>query len=149
MSTLVLVGDSVFDNASYVNGPDVRAQVETKMPDDWAVSLLAVDGSYILDVPNQLTNRLSINGFRRPDGDHFVIQGFHRSQHIVALPPTGGSNEQSPKTPYHPQKRRDVDLFEPPPTGEEAHFLKNPIGVADRIFLEFPQSFDSEVPTSS
>ena len=35
MSTLVLVGDSVFDNASYVNGPDVRAQVETKMPDDW------------------------------------------------------------------------------------------------------------------
>ena len=43
MSTLVLVGDSVFDNASYVNGPDVRAQVETKMPDDWAVSLLAID----------------------------------------------------------------------------------------------------------
>ena len=54
MSTLVLVGDSVFDNAAYVNGPDVRAQVEIKMPDDWAVSLLAVDGSYILDVPNQL-----------------------------------------------------------------------------------------------
>ena len=54
MSTLVLVGDSVFDNAAYVNGPDVRAQVETEMPDDWAVSLLAVDGSYILDVPNQL-----------------------------------------------------------------------------------------------
>ena len=26
MSTLVLVGDSVFDNAAYVNGPDVRAQ---------------------------------------------------------------------------------------------------------------------------
>ena len=44
MSTLVLVGDSVFDNAAYVNGPDVRAQVGTKMPDDWAVSLLAVDG---------------------------------------------------------------------------------------------------------
>ena len=54
MSTLVLVGDSVFDNAAYVTGPDVRAQVETKMPDDWAVSLLAVDGSYILDIPNQL-----------------------------------------------------------------------------------------------
>ena len=54
MSTLVLVGDSVFDNAAYVNGPDVRDQVETKMPDDWAVSLLAVDGSYILDVQNQL-----------------------------------------------------------------------------------------------
>ena len=54
MSTLVLVGDSVFDNAAYVNGPDVSDQVEAKMPDDWAVSLLAVDGSYILDVQNQL-----------------------------------------------------------------------------------------------
>ena len=54
MSTLVLVGDSVFDNAAYVNGPDVRDQVETKVLDDWAVSLLAVDGSYILDVQNQL-----------------------------------------------------------------------------------------------
>jgi len=37
MSTLVLVGDSIFANAAYVNGPDVRAQVETKMPEDWAV----------------------------------------------------------------------------------------------------------------
>ena len=54
MSTLVLVGDSVFANAAYVNGPDVRDQIETKMPDDWAVSLLAVDGSYIFDVQNQL-----------------------------------------------------------------------------------------------
>ena len=54
MRNLVLVGDSIFDNAAYVDGPDVRAQVETKMPDDWTVSLLAVDGSYILDVPGQL-----------------------------------------------------------------------------------------------
>ena len=44
----------MFDNAAYVNGPDVRAQVGTKMPDDWAVSLRAVDGSYILDVPSRL-----------------------------------------------------------------------------------------------
>ena len=54
MSNLVLVGDSVFDNAAYVNGPDVRAQVETKLPDDWTVSLLAVDGCYTLDVLAQL-----------------------------------------------------------------------------------------------
>ena len=54
MSHLVLVGDSVFDNAAYVNGPDVRAQVETKLPDDWTVSLLAVDGCYTLDVLAQL-----------------------------------------------------------------------------------------------
>ena len=54
MSRLVLVGDSVFDNAAYVTGPDVRTQVETKMPAGWSVSLLAVDGSFIMDVPSQL-----------------------------------------------------------------------------------------------
>ena len=54
MSRLVLVGDSVFDNAAYVTGPDVRTQVETKMPAGWSVSLLAVDGSFIIDVPTQL-----------------------------------------------------------------------------------------------
>ena len=54
MSHLILVGDSVFDNAAYVDGPDVRAQVETNMPCDWTVSLLAVDGAYILDIPDQL-----------------------------------------------------------------------------------------------
>ena len=55
MNHLVLAGDSVFDNAAYVSGPDVREQVETAMPEDWAVSLLAVDGAYILDVPAQLS----------------------------------------------------------------------------------------------
>ena len=54
MDRVVLVGDSVFDNAAYVNGPDVLAQVETKLRADWAVSLLAVDGSLINDVPTQL-----------------------------------------------------------------------------------------------
>ena len=54
MSRLVLVGDSVFDNAAYVTGPDVRTQVETKIPAGWSVSLLAVDGSFIFDVPAQL-----------------------------------------------------------------------------------------------
>ena len=52
MSNLVLVGDSVFDNAAYVNGSDVRDQVETKLPDDWTVSLLAVDGCYTSTAAN-------------------------------------------------------------------------------------------------
>ena len=54
MSRVILVGDSVFDNAAYVTGPDVATLVERAMPVDWSVSLLAVDGHYILDVPNQL-----------------------------------------------------------------------------------------------
>ena len=65
MSRLVLVGDSVFDNAAYVTGPDVRTQVETKMPAGWSVSLLAVDGSFIFDVPTQLHHL--------PDGSKLVV----------------------------------------------------------------------------
>lgn len=56
MSHLILAGDSVFDNAAYVDGPDVRAQVETKISSDWTVSLVAVDGAYIADVPDQIGN---------------------------------------------------------------------------------------------
>ena len=56
MNHLILAGDSVFDNAAYVDGPDVRTQVETDMPSDWTVSLLAVDGAYIVDVPGQIGN---------------------------------------------------------------------------------------------
>lgn len=65
MSNLVLAGDSIFDNAAYVDGPDVRAQVETKMPNDWSVTLLAVDGCYILDVPAQLE--------QKPDDTSFLV----------------------------------------------------------------------------
>jgi len=65
MSNLVLAGDSIFDNAAYVDGPDVRAQIETKMPNDWSVSLLAVDGCYILDVPSQLE--------QIPDDTNFLV----------------------------------------------------------------------------
>ena len=54
MSHVVLVGDSVFDNAAYVTGPDVGTLVEKAMPTDWNVSILAVDGSVIPDVPTQL-----------------------------------------------------------------------------------------------
>jgi hypothetical protein len=54
MNRVVLAGDSVFDNAPYVEGPDVCAQVEAKLPAGWSVSMLAIDGSFIPDVPAQL-----------------------------------------------------------------------------------------------
>lgn len=54
MPSIILAGDSILDNAAYVDGPDVRAQVESKLPSGWSASLLAVDGSYIADVSDQI-----------------------------------------------------------------------------------------------
>src|SRR5678816_3159912 len=55
MPHLVLLGDSIFDNAAYTNGgPDVVAQLRALLPKDWKASLLAVDGSTTDDVPAQL-----------------------------------------------------------------------------------------------
>jgi|SRR5215470_8983960 len=55
MTHIVLLGDSIFDNASYTRGgPDVTAQVREILPKGWKASLLAVDGSVTLNVPDQL-----------------------------------------------------------------------------------------------
>lgn len=55
MYHLVLLGDSIFDNAAYV-GTDlpVIEQVKNRLPKGWNVSLLAVDGDTTVDVPGQL-----------------------------------------------------------------------------------------------
>ena len=55
MPHLVLLGDSIFDNASYVRGgPDVRTQLAAVLPPEWRVTLAAVDGAVLADVPRQL-----------------------------------------------------------------------------------------------
>lgn len=55
MSHIVLLGDSIFDNASYVqDGPDVIAQLQMKLPETWTATLNAVDGSKVNDVYAQL-----------------------------------------------------------------------------------------------
>ncbi len=53
---LVLLGDSILDNASYVPGrrPAVIDQVRNRMPEGWSATLLARDGSVIDDVHRQL-----------------------------------------------------------------------------------------------
>jgi hypothetical protein len=67
MSHVVLLGDSIFDNAAYVRGgPAVIDQVRERMPDGWRATLCAVDGSVIEDVHGQLE--------RMPDGpSHLVV----------------------------------------------------------------------------
>ncbi len=55
MKHIVLLGDSIFDNAAYVSGhPDVIRQLRTILPKDWQASLLAVDGSVTADVLTQI-----------------------------------------------------------------------------------------------
>ena len=56
MSHVVLLGDSIFDNAAYVEPgePDVVAQLRDRLPEPWEATLLAVDGHEIRDVPGQL-----------------------------------------------------------------------------------------------
>jgi hypothetical protein len=64
---VVLLGDSVFDNAAYLAGrADVVNQLERRLPAGWAASLLAVDGSVMAGVLRQL-ERLPL------DATHLVV----------------------------------------------------------------------------
>ena len=54
MPHIILLGDSIFDNAAYTSGgPDVISQVQSLLPAGWRATLLAVDGSTTLEVPDQ------------------------------------------------------------------------------------------------
>ncbi len=55
MTHIVLLGDSIFDNARYTaGGPDVVSQVRQLLPVGWRATLLAVDGATTKDVGFQL-----------------------------------------------------------------------------------------------
>jgi hypothetical protein len=52
---VVLLGDSIFDNAAYVpDGPPVIEQLRARLPAGWKATLLAVDGAAVSDVARQL-----------------------------------------------------------------------------------------------
>ncbi len=55
MAHIVLLGDSIFDNAVYVeNHPDVIKQLQKKLPPGWKATRKAIDGDKINDVYAQL-----------------------------------------------------------------------------------------------
>ncbi|MDP9348722.1 MAG: SGNH/GDSL hydrolase family protein, partial [Gemmatimonadota bacterium] len=55
MPHVVLLGDSIFDNAAYTRGgPDVIAQLRGAVPEGWRATLRAVDGAVLANVPGQL-----------------------------------------------------------------------------------------------
>jgi len=64
---IALLGDSILDNGGYTSGgPDVISQLREMLPPSWRASLLAVDGSMIADLPDQLVKLSS-------DTSHLVI----------------------------------------------------------------------------
>ena len=57
MPHLVLLGDSIFDNAAYTQGgPDVLGQVRGELPAGWTATLAAVDGARADDVAAQVAS---------------------------------------------------------------------------------------------
>jgi hypothetical protein len=53
---VVLLGDSIFDNAAYVAGaPDVVRQLRGVLPERWKATLLAVDGAVTASVARQIS----------------------------------------------------------------------------------------------
>ncbi len=67
MKHVVLLGDSILDNAAYTDGgPDVAAQLHRLMAADDCVTLLATDGDMTVDIARQLKHL-------PPDATHLVI----------------------------------------------------------------------------
>jgi hypothetical protein len=92
MSHVILLGDSIFDNAVYVaGGPSVTEQLRERLPRDWRVTLLALDGAMVIDVADQLERLVA-------DASHLVVsvggndalwhRGFVRQEYVDSPPAT-------------------------------------------------------------
>jgi hypothetical protein len=84
VSHVVLLGDSIFDNAAYVatGAPDVVRQVCRRLPHGSKATLAAVDGSKTRDVQEQIR-------YLPPDATHLIISAggndaLHRSDFLAA-----------------------------------------------------------------
>ena len=67
MSHVVLLGDSIFDNARYVpGGPCVIEHLKRNLPVGWRATLLARDGAIASDVARQLEQL-------PPDATHLIV----------------------------------------------------------------------------
>jgi hypothetical protein len=81
MKHVVLLGDSVLDNAAYVaGGPDVVTQVRRSLPGGWRATLAAADGAVTRSVSRQVERLPS-------DASHLVVSvgGNDALQHVGIL----------------------------------------------------------------
>jgi hypothetical protein len=91
MPHVVLIGDSIFDNAAYTRGgPDVVSQVRGLLPRGWEATRLAVDGSTTDQVANQLLRLPS-------DATHLVVSvgGNNALTHLSVLQTPVASTAQA------------------------------------------------------
>lgn len=91
MPQVILLGDSIFDNAAYTSGgPDVISQVRELLPPEWSASLLAVDGATTDDVTDQM-QRLP------PEATHLVLSvgGNNALGHVSVLDLPASSTAQA------------------------------------------------------
>ena len=78
---LVLLGDSILDNAPYTNPePDTTAHLQRILGEEWSVTRLALDGAVMADVGDQLGK---IDG--RPDVAVLSVGGNDVLQHVMLL----------------------------------------------------------------
>ena len=64
---LILLGDSIFDNAAYVpGGPAVIDHLQGMLPEDWRATLVARDGDMVCHVSEQIP-------YVPADATHFVL----------------------------------------------------------------------------
>jgi lysophospholipase L1-like esterase len=88
---VVLLGDSIFDNAAYTGGaPDVVGLLRRRLPDGWRATLGAVDGGTTESVRGQL-RRLP------PDATHLVVSagGNDALGHVDFLGAPAGSTAEA------------------------------------------------------
>ena len=87
MNHVVLLGDSIFDNAAYVPGKSpVIEQLRESLPAGWKATLLAVDGNVTADVQQQVK--------RLPeDATHLIVSagGNDALRHASILNQSAGS----------------------------------------------------------
>jgi hypothetical protein len=64
---VVLLGDSIFDNASYTAGaPDVVSHLRRMLPSEWRATLVAIDGATTAGIRSQVARV-------PPDATHLVV----------------------------------------------------------------------------
>jgi hypothetical protein len=91
MPHVVLIGDSIFDNAAYTRGgPDVVSQVRGLLPRGWEATRLAVDGATTDHVAGQL-------GRLPRDATHLVVSvgGNNALAHLSVLETPVSSTAQA------------------------------------------------------
>jgi hypothetical protein len=131
---IVLIGDSIFDNAAYVNGGlDVIGHLRNEIPRSWKATLHAVDGSIVSGVRNQIAGIPA-------DATHLVISAGGND----AISQAGILDESDESTGQTFNRVADIsDEFEARYRGMliDVLSLSLPTAVCTVYYPRFPDSF--------